>query len=131
MTVNFITYRETDEQSVMHSKSDRIKIMISDKADEVLEEPFQSLLSRYQIGLETTMKGSDFMFVCVYLLFYKSHKIEFQHGESYINSADWIKSKQATINLLNKKDNKCFQYAKTVTLKHKEIKKHPSKNNKS
>ena len=59
----------------MHSKSDRIKIMISDKADEVLEEPFQSHLSRYQIGLERTMKGSDFIFVCVYLLSYKSHKI--------------------------------------------------------
>ena len=34
--------------------------MTNDKADEVIEELFQSLLSRYQIGLETTMKGSSF-----------------------------------------------------------------------
>ena len=38
----------------MHSKSDNIEIMINDKADEVIEELFQSLLSRYQIELETS-----------------------------------------------------------------------------
>ena len=36
----------------MHSKSDNIEIMINDKADEVVEELFQSFFSRYQIGLE-------------------------------------------------------------------------------
>ena len=30
--------------------------MISDKVDKVIEESFESLLSRYQINLETTMK---------------------------------------------------------------------------
>ena len=35
----------------MDSKSDNIEIMINDKADEVVEEILQSLLSRYQIGL--------------------------------------------------------------------------------
>ena len=45
--------------------SDNIKIMINDKAEEVIKELFQSLLSRYQIGLETSMKGSEFVFDCV------------------------------------------------------------------
>ena len=45
--------------------SDNIKIMINDKAEEVITELFQSLLSRYQIGLETSMKGSEFVFDCV------------------------------------------------------------------
>ena len=27
---------------------------------------------------------------------------------------DWIKNKKATINPINKKDNKCFQYVVTV-----------------
>ena len=36
------------------------------KADEVIEELFQSFLSRYQIGLETSMKSSDFIFNCVH-----------------------------------------------------------------
>ena len=39
-----------------HSKSDSIEIMINDKADEVIEELFQSILSRYQTELETSMK---------------------------------------------------------------------------
>ena len=56
--------------------------MINDKADEVVEELFQSFFSRYQIGLEMWMKGSDFVFDCVHLLYYKCHKnfwIEVDH----------------------------------------------------
>ena len=44
-------------------------------------------------------------------LFYKCHKINSNHGGSYTGSSDWIKNKKATINPVNKKDNKCFQYA--------------------
>ena len=39
----------------MHSESDNIELMMNDKADKIIEELFQSLLSRYQIGLETLM----------------------------------------------------------------------------
>ena len=46
--------------------------MINDKADEVKEELLQSLFSRYKIGLETSVKGSDFIFDCVQLLYYNS-----------------------------------------------------------
>ena len=42
-----------------------------------------------------------------------------QHG-SNTDSPDWIKNKKATINPIND-DDKCFQYAATVTLNHKEI----------
>ena len=49
--------------------------MIDDKADKVMEELFQFVLSRYRIGLETSMKGSAFVFDCVYLLCYKCHEI--------------------------------------------------------
>ena len=48
----------------MHSKSDKkMKKKKSDKAEKVIEL-FQSLISRYQIGLETSMKGSEFVFDC-------------------------------------------------------------------
>ena len=66
---------ENDEEHVMHSKSDNIETFINDKADEVIAEFFQSLFSQNQIGLETSMKGSDFIFDCVHLLYYKCHKI--------------------------------------------------------
>ena len=43
-------------------------------------------------------------------------------GGPYIDSSDWIK--KATITPINKKDNKCFQYAITVALNHEKIGKH-------
>ena len=54
------------------SKSDYIEIMISDKVDEVIEDLFQKLryFSRYQIGLETLIKGSDVVYECANLLYY-------------------------------------------------------------
>ena len=41
--------------------------MINDKADEAIEELFQSLLSRYPIGLDTPMKPGDFIFDCFFI----------------------------------------------------------------
>ena len=38
--------------------------------------------------------------------------------------------KKATSNSINKKDNKCFQYAVTVALNHEEINKRSEKNDK-
>ena len=66
------------------------------------------------------MKCSEFVFDYVHLLYYKCHKINLNHG-------DWIKNKKATINLINEKDNKWFQYAVTVALNHEEIKKDPKR----
>ena len=70
------------------------------------------------------MKGSDFVFDYVHLLYYKCHKINLNRGGSYIDSPDWTKSQKATINRINKKD-KCFQFAVTVVLNHQEFKKDP------
>ena len=41
-----------EEVNAMHSKSDKIEIMVNEKADEVIEELFESLLNRNQSGLE-------------------------------------------------------------------------------
>ena len=70
-----------------------------------------------------SMESSVFVFDYVHLLYYKCHKINLNCGRSYIDSSDWIKSKKAAINLINKKDNKCFQYAVTVALNHEETEK--------
>ena len=48
--------------------------MINDKAEEVIGECFRSLLSRYHIGLETTMKGRDFIFIV--LIYYLTNVIK-------------------------------------------------------
>ena len=67
------------------------------------------------------MKGSEIVFDYVLSLYYKCHKINMNCGGSCIDSLDWIKNEKATINPVNEKDNKCFQYAVKVMLNHEEI----------
>ena len=55
--------------------------MSHDKADEPIEQLFESIVSSNQIGFETS--GSDFTFDCANLLYYKCHKIN-------INRAGYI-----------------------------------------
>ena len=72
------------------------------------------------------MKGSDFEFDGVNLLYNDFNKISLNRGGSYIESAKWIKDKKSTINPKNN-DYKCFQYAVTVALNHNKINNHPQK----
>ena len=111
----------------MHSKSDNAEFTTYDNANDVVGELFESLLSRYQIVSETSVRKSDFMFDFIQLLYYKYYKISFKRGGSYIDSPDWIKHKKAIINPKSKND-KCFQYAGTVSLNYREIKWNPEKN---
>ena len=84
----------------MHSKSGNIKSKISDEADEVTKKLFDSLKNRYQNNLQS-MRGSEFVFDYVQLLYYKCHKINLNRGGSYMDSPDWIKNK--------KSNNKSYQ----------------------
>ena len=78
----------------MHSKSDNMEIMTYDNPDGIIKELFDLLLSKHQIGLETQMRGSDFILDCVSLLYYKCHKINFKLGGSHIDSPDYKKRKK-------------------------------------
>ena len=69
----FISSKDNNEEHVMHSKSDKIEIIINDEADEVIKALFKSLTNRYKNNLES-MKGSEFVFDYVDLLYYKCHK---------------------------------------------------------
>ena len=73
------------------------------------------------------MKGSEFVLDYVHLLYYNCHNINPNYSGSYIDSPDWIKNQKATINPINKKDSKCFQYVVTLTLNYEEIKKDPQR----
>ena len=77
------------------------------------------------------MKGREFVFTYVHLLYCKCYKINLNRDESYIDSPDCIKNKKATLNPINKKDNKCFQYALTFTLNQEEIGKYRERITKS
>ena len=61
--------------------------MINDDANEVINKLFDSLKNRYQNNLES-MKGSEFVFDYVHLMYYKCHKINPKFGGSYEDSHD-------------------------------------------
>ena len=61
------------------------------------KELFDSPKNRYQNNLES-IKGSEFIFDYIHLLYYRCHKTNLNHGGSYIDSPDWIKNKKATKN---------------------------------
>ena len=86
------------KESVMHSSSGNTKFTTYSDANDVIDKLFKLLRSRHQENLETSMKGSDFLFDLVQLIYYKCHKVSFIRGGSYIHSPDWIKNKKATIN---------------------------------
>ena len=72
---NFSSSIDKEVDRVIHSKSDIMKIIINDEADQVIEELFESLKNRYQNSLES-MKGKELVFGYFHLLFYKYHKFE-------------------------------------------------------
>ena len=106
--------------------SDNIEIMMSSETEEVIKELFESLLKRYQKGLEESMDGSHFIFDGVNALYYDLNTVNLSRGKSYIDSPKSLKNKKTTINPKNDDDN-CFQYALTVALIHEQIKSHPER----
>ena len=77
----------------MQSKCNNIEIMINDAADKVIKELFDWLKNRYQNDLKS-MKGSEFIFDYVQLLYYKLHKINLNRSASYTDSPGWMKNKK-------------------------------------
>ena len=97
MTINFLSLKDSEETCTMNKKSDNTEIMMGNETDEIIEELFEPLLERYEERLEESMRGSEFVFDGVNLLYYKLHKISLRGG-SHIVSPKWLKIKKATIN---------------------------------
>ena len=72
------------------------------------------------------MRGGDFIFDSVQIMYYKCHKLMFRCGCLDIDSPVWIKQKTVTINPKNE-DDKCFQYAVTFALNYEEIRWNPER----
>ena len=84
VAINFISWGTCNAFKEYH-----IVIMTYDKADEVTKEHFESLLFRYQIGLETSMKVSGLIFDCVHLT---AQKMKFSIKDFFSN-CDQIRRK--------------------------------------
>ena len=73
--INFISSKHAEEERIMHSTHSNIKFTSYNDVDEVVDELFDSLRSRYQGNLETSRRGSDFIFDSVQLKYYKCHRV--------------------------------------------------------
>ena len=123
MVINFISSRGSDEILIMGTKSHNIEIMMGNEINEIIEEPFESLLQKYQEELKENMRGSEFNFD---LSHYNLHKINLRKVGSYIDFPEWLKNKKVAISSENN-DDKCFQYSLTVALNYEQIKKDPQR----
>ena len=112
IVIHFISFKDIDKQHVMHLESHNTEVMAYDKAEEFIKELFESLLSKHQIGLKTSIKAVVLSLI-FYLLHCKWHKVNVKRGGSYIGLPDWIKSKKAAISPINKNDNKYIKYSRT------------------
>ena len=120
--INFISLKpDSNETHIMHTKSDNTEIKNGSDTNEVIKELFKSFLQRYQEGLQEKMRGSDFAFEGVNLMYYDFNKISLNRSGSYIEPAKLIKDKKSTINYT------CFQYAVTVALNHDKFNKNPQR----
>ena len=99
MSINFILSKDSDENGNMYTKSNNIEIMTGSQTNDIVKKLFESLLQRYQEGLEESMKGSKFIFDCVDLLHYHLQKTSLKRtGSSCVDSPEWLKNKNAAIN---------------------------------
>ena len=59
IAVNFISLKYAEDERSMHSNSGHIKFTPYSDANHVIDERFESLCSKYQVNLETSMRESD------------------------------------------------------------------------
>ena len=121
MRIIFISFIDKNETQEMHTKSDNVEIMNGTGTSDAINKLINSFMKRYQEGLETKMKGSNYIFERIDLLEYHLHKISLNRGSSYIDSPISIKNKGVTINPKTIKNNNCFQYAITAALNYQNI----------
>ena len=125
--INFISLKPgSDETRIMHTRSDNEEFMNGSDTDEVIKLLFRSFLQKWQENLQNKMRGSDFEFDGVNLLYYDFNKISLNRGGSYIEPAKWIKDKRSITNPKNN-DHKCFQYTVTLALNHDKIDRNPQR----
>ena len=62
MPINFMSCKDSQETRTMHTKSHNVEIMMGNETDDIIKDLFESLLQRYQEGLEEKMRESEFIF---------------------------------------------------------------------
>ena len=122
--INFISLKPgSDETRIMYTRSDNEEFMNGDDTNEIIKELFKLFLQKYEENLQEKMRGLDFEFDGVNVLYYDFNKTSIYRGGSYIDSPKWLKDKKSTISPKNN-DHKCFQYAFILALNLNNIDNH-------
>ena len=86
MAIKFISSKDSDETRTVHTKSNNVEIMVGIETNEIIIDLFESFLQKYQEGLEESMRGSEFVYDSVDVLYYNLNKVSLSRGGSYIDS---------------------------------------------
>ena len=96
MQVNFISSKNSDETRSMHTISNNKEIITDSETNDIIEELRKSYLQNYQKSLEESIRGSEFVFNTIDLLYYHLQKLGLKRGGSYIDSPERLKNAKAT-----------------------------------
>ena len=83
MAINFISSKDSNETQTMHPKSNNVEIMVGSETNEIIIDLFVSFLQKYQEGLEESMRGSEFVYDSVDVLYYNLNKVSLSRVGSY------------------------------------------------
>ena len=125
--INFSNLTDKEKNHISYIKIRNTEILPGDNTNEIVKELTASLFDNYQDQLLILRNSSNYIFDSIDVLGIHFQKTDLKRGNSYIKSPEWIKSKGATINPQNTKDNYCFMYAITIALNHQEIRHHPER----
>ena len=98
MSINFISSKDSDETRNLHTKSNNIEIMMDNETGEVIDETFKCFSQNFQKDLEGSMRGSEFNFDSVDLLYCHLQKISLKREGLYIDFPKSLNNEKATIN---------------------------------
>ena len=107
--VIFSSITDDNKTDIMHTKSDNIEILKGYSTSDITDRLYNTLINRYQEGLENKMNGSNYVFDNVNLLDINLNKISISRCRK-----NGMQIKKCTINPHNDKDNMCFMYALTA-----------------
>ena len=86
MSINFISFNDSDETRNLRTKSDNIEIVMGDETYQIIDELFESFSQNDQKDLKESLRGSEFIFDSVDLLYYNLQKTSLNRkGSSYID----------------------------------------------
>ena len=80
MASNCTSSKDSDKTRTMHTKSNNAEIMISSETNEIIMKLFKSFLEKYQEGLGESMRGSEFVYDSLDVLFYNLNKVSLSRG---------------------------------------------------